>query len=104
MAKPAPLPPCTHHATSRVTKQLRDLWADWNATISECGGWTVSRPDIWPIQFEVQFGSDLPEQIEQIGHTVKHVGFSQRCLPTAASQNPAPQRVIVFELKLPGQK
>jgi len=80
-----------------LTKQQL-LWADWNATISECGGWTVSRPDIWPIKFEV--GSPLAELLS---HNVRCVGVSERLLPTAANQNPTPQQVAVFELKLPGQ-
>lgn len=85
------------------TKQQRELLADWEATIRDCGGWPISQPGIWPLRFEVPFHSTLPEAIEDIGHTIKHLGFSERLLPTAANQNPAPQRVIVFELKLPGQ-
>lgn len=83
-------------------QQLRERWADWNATILDCGGWPVSRPDIWPIRFEVQDDSALPEQLEQLGHNIKHIGFSERLLPTA-NQSLAPQQVAVFELKLPGQ-
>ena len=90
MAKPAPL-----------TKKLRELWADWNATILDCGGWPVSRPDVWPLQFEVRDDSALPKQLKQLGYTVKHVGVSERLLPTAANQNPAPQQVAVFEFGLP---
>src|SRR5713226_4842208 len=64
-----------------ITKVQRDLWFELNTTIRECGGWTVSQPDVWPLRFEVQVGSDLPEILKALGHSVRYLGTHERLMP-----------------------
>jgi len=50
------------------------------------------RPDIWPIQFEVQFCSDCLTELNRLAHR-KHVGF-RRLFTDRRQPDPAPQRVL----------
>ena len=101
MAKPPPL-----------TKATRDLWYDLNETIRKNAGAVVSTPDVSPIRFECEQGSDLPWHLSRCGYEVRSVGTNERLWPFVevikgdAGQiitrtHVAPTVVAVFELELP---
>ena len=96
-----------------VTKAQRDLWEDLNTTIRKNGGWVVSQPDLFPLRFECEVDSQLPDALRQCGHTVRHLGSHERLLPVVetvhehgsprkiARHHVAPGVVAVYEIRLP---
>jgi hypothetical protein len=55
-----------------ITRVQRQLWADLNDEIRECGAWVVSQPDVFPLRFECEMDSPLPD--------VHHLGSHQRLM------------------------
>src|SRR5260221_6026672 len=95
-----------------ISKATRDLWAELNTTIRECAGAVVSQPDVSPMRFECEQGSDLPWHLSRCGYEVRSVGTNERLWPvvevikaeggrTITRTHVAPAVVAVFELDLP---
>jgi hypothetical protein len=93
-----------------ITKEQRALWADLNDEIRELGGWTISEPSVFPLRFESEMTSQLPEVLRQCGHLVRPLGTHERLLPstiretrgskTFVNQQVVPGIATVFEISL----
>lgn len=95
-----------------ITKAQRDLWFELNTIIRECGAWTVTQPDVFPIRFECPMDSQAPVYLAEFG-SVRHIGTHERLMPvtetlkehgrntTVTRQHVAPIVVSVFEFRLP---
>jgi hypothetical protein len=88
----------------------RILWEDLNTTIRECGAWTTTEKGVFPLRFECEPSSQLPDALRQCGHGVRFLGTHERHLPqtitevrgnkTVVNQQVAPGVVEVHELSL----
>lgn len=94
-----------------ITRVQRQLWADLNDEIRKCGAWVVSQPDVFPVRFECEMGSPLPALLEEVGHSVRHLGIHERLMVkneqlkdhsdrTVSRQHVAPGVAAVYELSL----
>jgi hypothetical protein len=93
-----------------VSREQRQLWQEINDTIRECGGWSVSEPGIFPIRFECEIESRLPELLVDLGHSLRRLGTHERLMPVVitegsgntkiTSQHVEPGIAAVFELSL----
>jgi hypothetical protein len=93
-----------------ITKAQRALWHELNTIIRECGGWTTSQPDTYPLRFECEMDSPLPAALQAISHTVRRLGSHERLMPqtivetrgnrTVVNQQIAPGTVEVHELSI----
>jgi hypothetical protein len=75
-------------------------------------GASVSLPDVSPLRFECEQGSDLPWHLSRCGYEVRSVGTNERLMPVTETvklnggntvttrQHVAPCRVAVFLLQL----
>jgi hypothetical protein len=59
----------------------RQLWAELNTTIRECGGWAVSEPNTFPLRLECEEHSELPTLLMDMGHNVRYLGVHERLMP-----------------------
>lgn len=96
-----------------LDKKDRDLWEDINVTIRECGGRTTTKPNEYPIQFECDPQSRLPNVLGMT-YEIVGVGIEEKLWPfteiigsgtqkrTATHVRPMP--VAVWELRLPPPK
>lgn len=95
MANPSPrrnqFQPQEHHP---ITKQQRRLWADCNDILIECGGWSVSQPDTWPMRFEASASSSVVEVLRDLGHSIRFLGTHERI------EYDGPAIVLVHEISL----
>jgi hypothetical protein len=83
----------------------RKLWAELNTTIRECGGWSVSQPDTFPLKFECRIiETELPFLLSRLGYHVAYVGEEERLIPITEHQQVGVGTVSVYELHLPPQK
>jgi hypothetical protein len=82
----------------------RKLWAELNTTIRECGGWSVSQPDTFPLKFECRIiETELPFLLSRLGYHVASRG--RRTIDTITEhQQVGVGTVSVYELHLPPQK
>jgi hypothetical protein len=99
----------------QITKAQRNLWAEINDTIRECGAWTISQPDVFPIRFECPVDSQAPLCLDQEKFgSIRHIGTHERLMPTTTieyrgthkvtTQQMAPGVAAVYELSLIGNK
>lgn len=63
-----------------LTKAQRDLWFELNTTIRECGAWTITQPDVFPIRFECPMDSQAPLYLAEFGN-VRQLGTHERLMP-----------------------
>jgi hypothetical protein len=93
-----------------IPRAHRALWNGLNEFARECGGWTTSEPGTFPLRFECQMGSSLPEGLRQLGHSIYHLGTHERIIPqtivevrgtkTFTNRQMAPGIVDVWELSI----
>jgi hypothetical protein len=99
----------------KISKAERALWNGINDFARELGGWTTSEPGVFPLRLECQIGSSLPEVLQELGHSVRHLGTHERLMPTTeivaeagstrkvVRQQVAPGVAAVYELSLKGK-
>jgi hypothetical protein len=94
-----------------ITRVQRQLWADLNDEIREWGAWVVSQPDVFPLRFECEMDSPPPATLQDLGHSVHHLGSHQRLMVkneqlkdhsdrTVSRQRVAPGLAAVYDLSL----
>jgi|SRR5882672_7432661 len=85
MAKPPP-----------TLKNIRRLWGEMSALITDEGGWVVSAPNHPEIRMQTPVDSDLPEMLEGLGYTLASAGHGERLLPSGNGIMPAVVQTWTF--------
>jgi hypothetical protein len=94
----------------RLTSDPDRRLAYWECAVFQVedgGGWVTSVAHTWPMRFECQPGSALPESLRAAGYSVANAGTTERLLPFTQIingqkvQQLAPSPIDIFELRLP---